>query len=86
MKNVTTDRVRIIAPPVIYLGILGLGLFVEWRWPTRLLSCSLAVAVGSVICTCGAIGLTAAIHTLLHAQTAVDPYKGTTAIVTDGVF
>lgn len=87
MKSVTTDRARIIAPPpVIYLGMLSLGLFGEWIWPTRLLSCFLAVASGSAIFTCGAIGLTATIRTLLRAHTPVDPYKGTTALVTDGPF
>lgn len=87
MKNVPIDRARIVAPPPpIYQGILALGLLIEWHWPTRLLSCSLAVTSGSAILTCGAMGLTVGIRTLLCGHTAVDPYKGTTAIVTDGVF
>jgi protein-S-isoprenylcysteine O-methyltransferase Ste14 len=87
MKDVPTDRAKIIAPPpVIYLGVLGLGLLFEWLWPTRLLTWPLAVAAGSAIFICGVAGLAVAIRTLLRARTPVDPYKGTTAIVTDGLF
>jgi protein-S-isoprenylcysteine O-methyltransferase Ste14 len=87
MQDAATDRARIIAPPpVIYLGVLGLGLLLEWLWPTRLLTWPLAVAVGAAIIICGAIALTVAIRTLLRARTPVDPYKATTKIVTDGLF
>ena len=87
MKHVTADRARIVAPPpVIYLGVLSLGLLLEWLWPTRLLSWPLAVGVGSAILVCGVIGLAAAIRTIWRAQTPVDPYKPSTAIVTDSLF
>jgi protein-S-isoprenylcysteine O-methyltransferase Ste14 len=87
MQSTATDRARIVAPPpVIYLGVLGLGLLLEWLWPTQVLPWRLALAVGSVVLICGVIGLVAAIRTLLRAQTPVDPYKATTTIVTDGLF
>ena len=87
MQDVAADRARIVAPPpVIYLGVLGLGLLLEGLRPTRLVSWPLAVAVGSAILICGVIGLAAAIRTIWRAQTPVDPYKATTAIVTDGLF
>lgn len=87
MQGVAADRARIVAPPpVIYLGVLGLGLLLERLWPTRLVSWSLAVGVGSVLLVCGVIGLAAAIRTIWHAQTPIDPYKATTALVTDGPF
>lgn len=87
MQDVATDKARIVAPPpVIYLGVLGLGLLLEWRWPTRLLNRSLAVSVGSAILITGVIGLAAAIRTLWRAQTPINPYKATTAIVTGGLF
>ena len=87
MQDVAADRARIVAPPpVIYLGVLGLGLLLEWLRPTRLLSWPLAVAVGSAILICGVFGLTVAIRTVWCAQTPVDPFKATTAIVTDGLF
>ncbi|HEY9182613.1 MAG TPA: methyltransferase, partial [Gammaproteobacteria bacterium] len=76
----------VVPPPVIYLGVLGLGLLLEWLWPTRLLSRPMAVAVGSTILACGVVGLTAAIRALWRARTPVNPYKATTAIVTDGLF
>ena len=87
MQDVAADRAGIVAPPpVIYLGILGLGLLLEWLWPTRLVSWSLAVGVGSAILVCGVIGLAAAIRTIWCAQTPINPYKATTALVTDGLF
>lgn len=87
MRNVATDRAGIVAPPpVIYLGILSLGLLLEWRWPTRLLNRSLAVSVGSAILITGVIGLAAAIRTLWRAKTPINPYKATTALVASGVF
>jgi len=44
------------------------------------------VGVGSAILVCGVIGLAAAIRTIWRAQTPIDPYKTTTALVTDGLF
>jgi protein-S-isoprenylcysteine O-methyltransferase Ste14 len=66
--------------------MLGIGLLLEWLWPTQMLTWPLAVVPASVVLICGVLGLTAAIRTLLRAQTPVDPYKGTTTIVTDGPF
>ena len=87
MQDLAADRARILAPPpVIYLGVLGLGLLLEWLRPTRLLSWPLAVTVGSTILICGVVGLTASIRTVWRSQTPIDPYKTTTAIVTDGLF
>lgn len=87
MQDVVPDRARIAAPPpVIYLGVLGLGLLREWLWPTRLLSRSLAVAVGSSIVACGVIGLAAAIRPFRRAKTPIDPYKATKALVTEGPY
>ena len=87
MLDVTPNRARIVAPPpVIYLGVLGLGLLLEWVWPTRLPNRSVVVGVGSAILICGVIGLAVAIRTLWRAQTSVNPYKAMTALVTDSLF
>ncbi len=87
MQDVAADRARIVAPPpVIYLGVLGLGLLLEWLRPTRIVSWSLAVGVGLAMLVCGVIGLAAAIRTIWRAQTPVDPYKATTKIVLDGLY
>ena len=87
MQCAATGRAGIVAPPpVIYLGVLGVGLLLEWLWPTQVLTRPLAVVSGALVLACGALGLTAAIRTLLRAHTPVDPYKGTTTIVTDGLF
>jgi protein-S-isoprenylcysteine O-methyltransferase Ste14 len=87
MQDVVADRARIVAPPpVIYLAGLGLGLLLEWRWPTQFLSGPLAVGGGAAVLACGVAGMIAAILALWRAKTPVNPYKATTAIVTDGVF
>lgn len=87
MQEAAADRARIVAPPpVIYLGILGIGLLLEWLWPTRLLRRPLAIGVGFAILLSGVVGLAAAIRTMWRAKTTVDPYRATTAIVTNGLF
>lgn len=87
MQGIAADRARIVAPPpVIYLGVLGAGLLLEWLWPTKILNWSVAVGTGSVILICGVIGAAVAIRTIWRAQTPIDPYKATTALVTDGLF
>lgn len=83
----STDRAQIVVPPpMIYLGVLGLGLLLEWFWPTQVPNRPLAVTVGSVLLVCGVVGLIAAIRTLLRSQTTINPYKSTTTIVSDGLF
>lgn len=56
---------------MIYLGVLGLGLLLEWLWPTRLLSRPVAVAVGSglslALNTWWALALTPALIWIMHA-------------------
>lgn len=87
MRDVAADRARIVAPPpVIYMGGLGVGLLLEWLWPTRLLNWSLAVGAGSAILISGVFGAVAAIRTVWRAKTPIDPYKATTVLVTDGLF
>lgn len=87
VPDIVVDRAAIVAPPpVIYLGMLGLGLFLEWIWPTPDPARSLAVGMGSVILACGVTGVAITIHVLRGARTPVDPYKPTTALVTHGLF
>ncbi|MEW5757374.1 MAG: isoprenylcysteine carboxylmethyltransferase family protein [Pseudomonadota bacterium] len=87
MQDSVSERAGIIVPPpVIYLGMLGAGLFFEWIWPIRIPGRPLAVVVGATLLVCGVIGAAAAIQALRRAQTPIDPYKPTTAIVTDGPF
>ncbi len=81
------DRARIVAPPpLIYLGMLGLGLLLEWLWPTELSNRPLAVSAGAAFIVLGVVGLLAAVRTLWRAQTTINPYKSTTTIVSDNVF
>ena len=87
MQDAVTDRAGIVAPPpLIYLGVLGLGLILGRLWPTRLASSPVAVSLGCAVVVCGVIGLAAAIRTIWRAQTPISPYKPTTALVTDGLF
>lgn len=87
MQGTKQDSARIVAPPpVIYVGVFALGMLLEWIWPGKLLSSPVAFGIGAVILLCGVIGAVWAILTLRRARTAVNPYKPTTAIVTDGPY
>ena len=81
------DRARIVAPPpLIYLGMLGLGLLLEWFRPTELSNRPLALSAGVAFLVCGVVGLLAAVRTMSRAQTTINPYKSTTTVVSDGIF
>ena len=73
-------------PPLIFLAFLGVGMLLEWPWPTHLLSWPVAVGVGVACLSVGLVGLQAAIRTVWRGQTPVDPRKPTTAIVTAGLY
>jgi protein-S-isoprenylcysteine O-methyltransferase Ste14 len=83
----TADNPGVIAfPPALYAGTLAIGLGISSLVPVSFLPrlVSLPIAVLALI---GAGWLsTSAFRTMTRAQTAVDPSKPTTAIVSDGVF
>lgn len=83
------DIAGVIAPPPLIFGIplagglfahaMGLGWDVEADWPGRAIG-------GGILCFAGALLIVLALSRLLGAGTRPEPWKPTTAIVTDGVY
>jgi protein-S-isoprenylcysteine O-methyltransferase Ste14 len=87
MNEQISDNAGVIAfPPALYAGTLCIGLLVSFVFPIAFLPRSLALVL-AVLAMIGAGWIsTAAFQAMNHAQTAVNPAKPTTAIVSDGVF
>jgi protein-S-isoprenylcysteine O-methyltransferase Ste14 len=81
------DTAGVLAPPpLIYLAGLGLGLLLDAFLPEASLPAAVRWAPG-VLLVVGGVSLMAAFVGALHrAQTNVDPFKPTTAIVTSGPY
>ena len=82
-----SDNAGVIAfPPALYAVTLSIGLVLSFIFPVSFLSrpVSLLLAVLALI-GAGWIS-TSAFRVMNRAQTAIDPAKPTTAIVSDGVF
>jgi len=58
----------------------------ERTWPTQPLLWAIAIGLGSVLALAGVFGIAWAIHTMWLAGTSVNPYKSSTALVTNGPF
>ena len=81
------DNPGVIAPPpLIYAGVLSVGLLVDRAYPIRFLPWILSRALGWPLIVGGlALGLLG-LREMRRAETNVDPYKPTTAIVEDGPY
>lgn len=75
----------IAPPPLIYLGGLAVGLAVEHFHPSTLLPPTLEVPVALVLVLAGMV-LLPAIRAFLRARTRPEPWKPSTALVTDGPY
>jgi protein-S-isoprenylcysteine O-methyltransferase Ste14 len=81
------DRPGVIAPPpLVYLAGLGLGLLFDWLVPGYELPGGAIRVVGMGLALAG-VGLLAwAVVALRRAKTPVNPYKPSSAVVTDGPY
>lgn len=76
----------LVPPPLLYLGALGLGFWLSWKWPRDLLPETLGRPLAvAVLLAAVAIGL-AGIRAFRSAGTPFVPYLESTAVVTDGPF
>jgi protein-S-isoprenylcysteine O-methyltransferase Ste14 len=81
------DSPGVIAPPpVIYLAGLALAFALDWVWPIALLPVAVQVAVGIPLIVLGLSVVVLAFMRFRRAGTHIEPYKPTTAIVTDGPY
>jgi len=87
----TTDTAGVIAPPpLLALAAVVLGLLLDRLAPayvlTVLLPFSVRIVIGLILMVAGAALGISAIRAFTRAGTYVEPWKPTTALVTNGVF
>jgi protein-S-isoprenylcysteine O-methyltransferase Ste14 len=81
------DTAGVIAPPpLIYLGALGAGFAVEALIGSDPLPSTITLPVGAASIIAGAGLLGSFLQAFRRAQTPVDPYTPSQAIVTDGPY
>jgi protein-S-isoprenylcysteine O-methyltransferase Ste14 len=81
------DTPGVIAPPpVIYLAGLVLAFALDWVWPIALLPVAVQVAIGIPLIGLGLSVVVLAFMRFRRVGTHIEPYKPTTAIVTDGLY
>lgn len=76
----------LIRPPFVYLGSIGLGLFVHLFWPMQLLPPSLGVPLGAMVVLVAVALFISAVRTLRKAGTPVPGNRPTTTIVRRGPY
>jgi protein-S-isoprenylcysteine O-methyltransferase Ste14 len=81
------DSPGVIAPPpLIYLAGLALAFALDWVWPIALLPTVVQLAAGIPPIVLGLSVMVWAFLRFRRAGTHIEPYKPTTAIVTDGLY
>jgi protein-S-isoprenylcysteine O-methyltransferase Ste14 len=81
------DTAGVIAPPpLVYLAGLAAGLVLEVLLPSASLPGPLRWPIGAVLVVGGLLLARSFIVAFARAHTAVEPWKPTTAIVTDGPY
>lgn len=83
----TKDSPGVVAPPpLIYLGGLALAFALDWLWPIAVLPTTLQYAVGIPLIVLGFSVVALAFAQFRRVGTHIEPYKPTTAVVTDGLY
>jgi len=81
------DSPGVIAkPPVIYLGFLALGLWLDWLWPNPLLPEMLRYILGGTLIGLGLALVLASVRQFKAAGTSFHTHKPATAILTEGPY
>ncbi|MDF5729408.1 MAG: isoprenylcysteine carboxylmethyltransferase family protein [Rhizonema sp. PD38] len=87
MSKETVDNPGVIAfPPALFAGTLALGLLLHFIFPVNFLPPLIAIASSVVVLVGAALIATSSFRAMRRAQTAVNPSRPTTAIVSDGAF
>ena len=87
MNEQISDNAGVIAfPPALYAVTLLSGLGLSFFFPVSFLPHPISLLLAALAMICALWLSTSAFRAMNRAQTAVDPAKPTTAIVSDGVF
>jgi protein-S-isoprenylcysteine O-methyltransferase Ste14 len=73
-------------PPVVYLGLIILGIGFQFRWPMSFLSGQISFALGLAVIGLSLILFAWTVRTFLAAKTTLDHRKPTTALISSGPF
>ena len=87
MNEQIADKPGVIAfPPALYGVTLAIGLALSFFFPVRFLPLSISLPLAALALIAAGWFSTSAFRTMTRAQTAIDPEKPATAIVSDGAF
>ncbi len=87
MINEKDDNAGVkVPPPLIYLSAMIAGLILSYFSPTAFLPVSVSRTVGILSVALAVFILVSAFRALNRAKNNLEPWKPTTAIVSDGVF
>ena len=87
MNQQISDNAEVIAfPPALYAVTLLIGLVLNFVFPVSFLTRSVSLLLAAIAVISAGWISASAFRAMNRAQTAVDPAKPTTAIVSDGVF
>lgn len=87
MNEQISDNAEVIAfPPALYAVTLLIGWAINFIFPVSLLPRPVSLLLATLLMVCAIWISASAFRAMSHAQTAVDPTKPTTAIVSDGIF
>ncbi len=75
-----------VPPPLIYLSAIIAGLILNYLYPTAFLPVSISRIVGILSAALAVFILVLAFRAFKLAQTNLEPWKPTNAIVSDGIF
>lgn len=86
MKDERDNPGVIAPPPLIFLGGLLVGACLSWFYPLPFLPPAISIAAGAILILAGFGIIIAAIVQMRRAETNVEPWKPTTAILDTGVY
>lgn len=87
MNEQIADKPGVIAfPPALYGVTLAIGVGLSFFFPVRFLPLSISLPLAALAMISAGWFSTSAFRTMNRAQTAIDPEKPATAIVSDGAF
>ena len=87
MTNETKDNAGVkVPPPLIYLSAMIAGLILNYFFPMAFLPVSVSRIAGILLVAFAVFIFVSAFQKFKRAETNLEPWKPTTAIVSDGVF